>query len=386
MNKSHTPSRSGRVAQFGRPFLPAIPGTHADERLRAAFGAGVGLLICALVTMVLRDRYGADWFLIAPLGATAVLVFAVPNSPLAQPWSAVVGNAVSALAATAVVYSLASPWAPAVAVGAAIYCMMLARALHPPGGAVALLATIEADTVREIGPLFALVPVGVTTALLVLVAVVYNRWTGRIYPFRQAAGPTVAEQRLGLSTAELQNLLTSYNQSSNVGVADLARLLAAAEREAVSHRFEGTRCVDIMSGELITVSPETPLIRAAWLFQRHAIKSLPVVDGAGRLLGIVLQANLISALTLGQPLQRSRSARRLKRPFRDLLAEDAMVEPAVPVTSRTPVGSLLNRLATQQVQVVPVIDEERLVGIITRSDIIALLLKDASHRSLASAS
>ncbi|WP_226575997.1 HPP family protein [Acuticoccus sediminis] len=357
-----------------RAFLPAMPGAARRELGRASFGAFLGILLCATAVSLMQRMTGSGWFLVAPLGATAVLVFAVPNSPLAQPWSAVVGNFVSAVVALAVVSVLPAPWAPAVAVGGAIFAMMLVRALHPPGGAVALLTAIEAASLHDLGMAFPFVPVAATTAILVMAAIGFNRWTGRVYPFRQAGQQPPAQQRIALSTHELQDLLLRFNQTTNLGVADLGRLIAAAEQEAAAHRFDGTRCADIMTETLITVSPETPLTRIAWLFQHHPIKSLPVVDDEGTLLGLVLQGDLVAALTLGQPLKRSRSGRRVKLHFRDLRAEDVMQEDVPAVSADTPAGLLLDRLATQKVQVVPVLKDGHLAGIITRSDLIRLQL------------
>ena len=66
------------------------------EILRATTGSAVGILIAALVAPGLTPGLpGAQR--VAPIGATAVLVFAVPSSPLAQPWPAIMGNTVSAL-------------------------------------------------------------------------------------------------------------------------------------------------------------------------------------------------------------------------------------------------------------------------------------------------
>ncbi|MFO1253495.1 MAG: HPP family protein [Inhella sp.] len=64
------------------------------ERARAALGALLGLLATALITAWLAP---ASPWLVAPLGASAVLVFAVPASPLAQPWAVLGGNGLSAL-------------------------------------------------------------------------------------------------------------------------------------------------------------------------------------------------------------------------------------------------------------------------------------------------
>ena len=126
------------LTRLGHALGPAIGAPHPREVLRASAGAALGLaVLAAFLFSVLVDK-GTGLFLIAPLGASAVLMFAVPNSPLAQPWSAVVGNTLSGLVAWAVVSLVPDPVAAvALAVGAAILIMALARATHPPGGAVA---------------------------------------------------------------------------------------------------------------------------------------------------------------------------------------------------------------------------------------------------------
>nr|WP_273544964.1 HPP family protein [Heliomarina baculiformis] len=72
-----------------------------------------------------------EWgrYLVAPFGATSVLLFAVPNSPLAQPWSAVIGNTVAALVAVTVCLLVSDPLIRVVAsVGLAISVTMMCRA------------------------------------------------------------------------------------------------------------------------------------------------------------------------------------------------------------------------------------------------------------------
>ncbi|MFG3757464.1 HPP family protein, partial [Klebsiella pneumoniae] len=74
--------------------------------------------------------------LVASIGASAVLLFAVPASPLAQPWPIIGGNSVSALVGIVVARAIGDPLlAAAVAAALAIAVMSLARCLHPPGGA-----------------------------------------------------------------------------------------------------------------------------------------------------------------------------------------------------------------------------------------------------------
>ncbi len=352
---------------------------HPLEQLRSALGAMLGLGICTVLVDVGTTLPLGSSQMVVPLGVTAVLLFCIPNSPLAQPWSAVIGNVVSALVALAVIIILPSPWAMGAAVGGAILVMMLLRALHPPGGAIALLIAIDPDPVREAGIAFALFPVGLTTAALVVAATVYNRATGRIYPFRQVT-PNQERQhspRLGLTDAELEALLARFNQSTNMGAADLGRLLAAAEEEAVQHRLQGTICNDIMTQDLITVGPEDSLSRLASLFQKHPIKCLPVVNTDRALLGLVLQADLLIAVTeSGRESQSFEIERR---------AADVMRPAERAVRHDLPVGALLHRLAAQGAEVVPVTRDGQLVGVLTRSDIIRLLLRGANDRQSANA-
>ncbi|WP_254368088.1 HPP family protein [Paracoccus sp. Z118] len=362
-----------------RAFGPVLPQASPRELLRAGAGGAVGIAVCTLLALALPDLFGLPLMLMAPLGASAVLIFAVPNAPLAQPWSAVVGNMVSAVVAVLVLRYVPAPFAPAIAVGGAIFGMLALRALHPPGGAVALLSTLDPALALEMGFLYALAPVGAMTGAVVAVGVLYGRRTGRHYPFRQARGeaspsPTV----LPLSSDELASLLRRFNQTPNIGVADLGRILAAAEEEVANHRFDAVTCAQIMTSKLVTVGPDDPIAAVARLFRSHAIKSIPVVDPSGALQGIILQADVIRWLTapgLSLATVRGRhriTARQMMRAADRAVAEDL------------PVGHLLQRLANQGGEAIPVVGPDgRLAGIITRSDIMRLLLHGTERRAAA---
>ena len=83
----------------------------------------------------------------APFGAAAVLVFAVPNSPLAQPRNLIFGNLIGAIISVVIVTLFGSePWVMALSVATAIKLMQLTKTLHPPGGAVALVGVLSKAT------------------------------------------------------------------------------------------------------------------------------------------------------------------------------------------------------------------------------------------------
>jgi|GEM_PF-4254853 len=78
-----------------KTFAPAQIGTDNRERLRACAGMLAGLFLTGLATRAMLGSYAAIPMLLAPIGASAVLLFGVPASPLAQPWSIVGGNMLS---------------------------------------------------------------------------------------------------------------------------------------------------------------------------------------------------------------------------------------------------------------------------------------------------
>lgn len=360
-----------------RGYGPAMAWPKAADVARAGIGACLGLLVAGLALRGL----GLGW-LIAPFGASAVLVYGVPNSPLAQPWPVVIGNMVSALVALAVLTALPqADWAVPLAVGLAIATMLAVRALHPPGGAVALLVALG-DTGSSVATL---ATVAGGSVLLVGVGLVWNRAVGRAYPFRQPAQPgphgtadPAPEARVGLDPADLARILEDYRQTANLGVADLARLVGAAEQAAAARRMEGFTAADIMSRDLVTVGPEAPLAQVADLFRKRGFTSLPVVGAEDRLLGLIFQIDLIrraheDAFRQHHGLIRALTHlidRQRKRPPK---AGEIMETDTPRIARDTPVGAILPLLADGGAEAVAVVDGPRVVGIVTRTDLVSAL-------------
>ena len=116
--------------------------------LLGCLGAGLGL--CVTEWLSLHTLGTTDPWFLAPMGASAVLLFAVPASPLAQPWSILGGNTVSALVGVSCALLLGHTGLAASAAGAlAIAAMFALRCLHPPGGAVAVTAVMGGQAVTH---------------------------------------------------------------------------------------------------------------------------------------------------------------------------------------------------------------------------------------------
>ena len=371
-----------------RSFGPVVAHSSPAEAVRAGVGAFIGLALAGTFVLSPTIDLTLGLYLVAPFGATSVLLFAVPNSPLAQPWSAIVGNLVAAVVAVAVCLIVDDQiMRIAFAVGLAITATSLCRALHPPAGAVAMTAAMSPDAVRELGFMFAVMPIGIGTLILVLIAVAYGRMTGRHYPFRQFDEPNShgtqdrePMERLGLSEAELTDILDRYKQSFNLGVEDLARLIGAAEMQAAAHKSGPTTVADIMSRNLITVRPDTSFPEIADLFQRHRFTALPVVGEADRFYGVIFQIHLIDrARADGLRLNRSFGTamtrlldRRRETPVQ---AADIMSVGGPRATTATPLSALLPQMADGAVDAVPVLERGRIVGIVTRTDLISALAR-----------
>ena len=145
----HEQPRTQPFASWASALRPAPLTIDAGERVRVTAGAALGLFMTAWVSHALAPWPVLPW-LVAPLGASAVLVFAVPASPLAQPWAVLTGYTLSALVGILSQRLIPVPEvAAAVAVAPAIGVMMAARCLHPPGGAIALLMVL-ADLVAAL--------------------------------------------------------------------------------------------------------------------------------------------------------------------------------------------------------------------------------------------
>lgn len=165
------------------PYLSKIRGRTSEgpppvpmhEVFWSWLGAFCGIGLLALVNQLLLPS--ADTLLlIGSMGASAVLVFGAPRSPLAQPRNLIGGHLVSAFIGVLCYQFLGSlPWLAApLAVATAIALMHLSRTLHPPGGATALIAVAGSDKIHDLGYLYVLIPVSSGALILLLVALLIN--------------------------------------------------------------------------------------------------------------------------------------------------------------------------------------------------------------------
>ena len=144
------------------------------ERLITSFGGFCGILGVYFVSDALLHAQ-ATALMVASMGASAVLLFAVPHSALAQPWNVMGGHLISALIGVSCAHFIPDILlAAALSVGCAIAAMHYLRCIHPPGGATALSAVIGGPMVHEMGYTYVLQPVLINAIVILGIAIVFN--------------------------------------------------------------------------------------------------------------------------------------------------------------------------------------------------------------------
>lgn len=360
-----------RLLTWLRLFKPARVRINQGERLRMVLGIVLSVTVVALSANWI-GMMPAPW-IVASLGASAVLMIALPSSPLAQPWPVLAGSVLSYLvgvACAALVPNL--PLASGLAVGLAVAVMLALRCLHPPGGGMALFAVLHPDE----GTLGAAVPVALNVLLLILMGVAFNRLTGRSYPHAQMSKGAANQGGGAITSADLDAALSHYNQVLDVSRDDLEGLLHLAGKAAFQRTLGELRCRQIMSAPVHAVAAETPLKDAWALMRKHAIKALPVVDEQQAVIGIITVADFMRLAHLeahegmGQRL-RSLILGRPKQPDQVL---QLMSSPVLQVAAGQHVMDLVPLFSEAGHHHIPVVGEtQQLVGIITQSDLVKTL-------------
>ncbi len=171
---------SAGYRQLHKPLFPYAIGSiqhqpqfSLQHMLLSWLGAFLGIATLAYLTS--QDHP----FIAAPLGATAVLVFGVPDSPLAQPRNVIGGNLIAAIVCVTLVELFGTePWVMAVAVATTIKLMQLTRTVHPPAGAVALLGVLTHASWS-----YVFTPVLAGSIVIIFCTVLFNNTApGRTYP------------------------------------------------------------------------------------------------------------------------------------------------------------------------------------------------------------
>lgn len=371
--EAHTNTLASAPAWW-RLFLPAPLTVNRRERVRVVVGAALGMAVTAALSHWAGRALGPAWpWLVAPMGASAVLVFGVSSSPMAQPWAVVASHTSAVLVGIACAHAVAPPEvAGMLAVGASIGVMFALRCMHPPAGGTALMMTLGMPT----DPMLALFPVALNAGLLVLMGVVYHHATRHHYPHGQGTPP--ASRPESSLEADLDAVLTRYNQVLDITREDLQALLHQTQLQSYQHKLERLLCADIMARDLVTVEASATLKQARTLLHQHDIKALPVVDGHRRLVGILTRADLMrvgaNALTpsgLSAAAQSTSIVEETPSLVRDIMTRQVRV-----ASQERHLAELIPLFGSTGHHHIPIIDADgTLVGMVTQTDVVAALCR-----------
>ena len=364
-------------------FLPAPVTLRWTERLRGGLGALIGIALTGGLAHLLVGDASAIPFLIAPMGASAVLLFAVPASPLAQPWSIIGGNLVSATVGVACAMLIHDPVdAAALAVCLAICAMFALRCVHPPSGAVALTAVLGGPSIHALGFGFVFAPVAIQSAALLASAIVFHALTGHRYPHGHAA-PKPANappDAASFTRADLEAVLVAAQRNAR---RRSGRSRSAAARDAVAGLrapFHGIHVRGHHVARDRVGDARYERAGGARALDRHQVKALPVIDATRRVCGIVTRADLA-------PVRRGGIVEGMKRAIERLMRGPSTTPPLVAslmttdvrtVKTGTAIAELVPMFAHFGHHHIPVVGtHDELAGMITETDLISGLYRQS---------
>jgi CBS domain-containing membrane protein len=363
------------------------------EKLRSTFGAFLAILLVGWISSHSLSGSGLH-VMVASMGASAVLLFAAPHSPLTQPWPLVGGHLISAFIGITCAKFVPDVWvATALAVSLSILAMHLTHSLHPPGGAIAMLSVLGSSHGVAQDYSFVIAPVGFNAVLILAMAIAVNNLMGRRYPARPFPAKDKQHrhddpkplQRHGLKREDLRQALEKMDIFLDISEADLNMVFQHASMAAAERKMGTLTCGDIMSRDLTTAEFSTELEEAWAQLRFHRLGAIPVIDRARRVIGIISlvdflkRANLKTYETFEDKLLKFIRRTPGMTSDKPEVVGQIMASPVVTVSEDAHVLELVPLLSDRGLHHVPVVNSEnRLVGMITQSDLIAALYRSGA--------
>jgi CBS domain-containing membrane protein len=376
---------------IGHFFHAAAP-VSVREKAVSAVTAFFGILITGIVSSSLG--HSALPLMVASMGASSVLLYAAPHSPMAQPWSFVGGHLISAVIGVTCYKIFPGAFvAAAIAVSLAIFAMHLTNSLHPPGGATALAMVISGREVHVLGYGAVLMPVGINVAvMLVLALYLNNMFPGRRYPMlphaplaeKPAAAPALTLGRVALAKEDIESALQEMNAFIDVTEEDLEQIYTRASLHNMRRKMGEIYCRDIMTRDVATAEYGDELSTVWEMMRRRKLKGVPVVDRARRVIGMVTIVDFLKRVDKTHHAH-PRFVERLRALIRRTTAlgtekaevvGEIMSAPVVTAREDTHIVSLIPLFSERNIHHIPVVDrDQRVAGMVTQTDLTVALYR-----------
>ena len=215
-------------------FKPGSDSISLAEKFRSAVAAMFSVLLLGEALHFLPDG-GHPLILFASMAAASVLLYAVPHSPMAQPWPLLVGNLLSGAVGWLCSVFIPDPViAAACAVGLSIFVMHLTHSLTPPGAATAMIMVLNAAQIQHYGWLWAGCAVLANTVFALLLAFVINNLihAGRYPVYRHHLPPPGAAPAGELAAEDVEWALGKMEGVTDVSKEDLLEIYRMASEHA----------------------------------------------------------------------------------------------------------------------------------------------------------
>lgn len=371
------------VPATSKPSLlkpPASP-LSLGEKIRTALAAGLAIFLAGWLASLSIDGGGLKT-LLASMGASAVILFAMPSSPVARPWAFVGGHFISATIGILCGLAIGHQWmAAATAVGLSVFAMHFARCLHPPGGASALIPVLGGESVKALGFQFLITPLALNVAVMLGISLLYQKLIAKP-PLPSQPGPSGESpmERLGIKPGDLRAALAEMDEFIDVDERELNEIYQLAAGRAFRRQFGEITAADVMTRSPMTVEFGTELEEAWALMQQHRIKVLPVIDRGRHVIGILTQSDFFRHARAERLQSLGGKLRELLKPSTTVtsqkpeVAGQIMSSPVLTAGAHQHPAELARLLTERGVHQLPVVDERnKLVGLITQTDLIAAL-------------
>ncbi|MBN4082239.1 HPP family protein [Mariprofundus ferrooxydans] len=371
------------IATLKEAFLNSIlPRQSQYEVFVSSLGAIIGIALVAWGSHFFVGSAGLP-FVVASMGAAAVLLYAAPHSPLTHPWAFVGGHLISATVGVT-----CAQWVPdlflasGLAVGLAIFAMHQLRCLHPPGGAAALVAVVGGEQIHALGYLYVLIPVALNVAILGLAVALTRSLIARhkkkepyIF-YHDIHEDTDIPNKALFSRDDLNSALHEMHTYIDVSIEDLNQIYAHANIFAHKRQLGAMICSEMMRIHLVSVEFGDYLDTTWALMQRHGLKGMPVINRARRVIGIITitdfkkeAAKYAGETTEKRLKEMTRRTGELSSSKPEVVGQ-LMTSSVITLSEDTPVTEAVSIFAENNIDHIPIInDEQRLSGILLRSDI-----------------
>ena len=230
-----------------------VNSTSHAEKVISALGGFLGIACVFGLTYWLIEtgllEQGGGILVIASMGASAVLLFAVPHGALSQPWAVVGGHLVSGFIGITCFKLFGDSFVIAgLAVGLAIGAMYYLHCIHPPGGATALTVVMGGASIHQLGYHYLLLPVAINVVIILFFSVVFNAFFAwRRYPahlahkLKKPITTKPSDRQFELThedfAAAMQEL-DSYVDITPEGLSDLLELAKQHAEKNITHPSE----------------------------------------------------------------------------------------------------------------------------------------------------